>query len=123
MEHQEFREKVDALGASIVDLGKALLKEAKVKMIDLAEGNQGSLVFLNKLTQNSNIQESAVIAIVIVQTGMKGADLCVLWNDLGGRDLTKVREICKKVPSYVLIDACSRQDRSGRELIAEYMKK
>ena len=123
MEHQEFRENVDALGASIVDLGKALMKEGKAKMIDLAEGNQGSLVFLTKLTQNSNIQESAVIALVIGQTGMKGADLYALWNDLGGRDLTKVREICKKVPSYVLIDACSRRDRSGQELIEEYMKK
>lgn len=57
----------------------------------------------------------------ILSYGIQGTDVYVLYSDLCQRDPFKVQNLVDRCPKDVLIDACSRQDYSGRELVARYV--
>jgi len=90
----------------------------------MSEGNPGAMTCL--MGMMTGPIEDSVAGITILQkleeTGIKGGDIYVLWSDLAGKLYSQMAVICKNVPNDVLIDACSRQDYSGRELIQEYIK-
>ena len=70
--------------------------------------------------------KNLVISIIIFTKleklySIRGTNLYVLWSDLCDKDLEKVEKLCKDCPDDILEDACSRQDYSGQELIAEYL--
>jgi hypothetical protein len=88
-------------------------------LLDLAKGNPGAANFLINLT-HSSVPVNTVRAIE--NSGIVGADLYVLYSDLCGRDMDKIVKLVDNCPLDVLKDACGRQDYSGRELIAEYIK-
>ena len=54
---------------------------------------------------------------------IKGTDLYVLWSDLCDKDYGDVHLLCISCPDEILIDACSRQDYSGRKLVEKYLTK
>jgi len=93
-----------------------------VEVMNLSEGNPGAMTFLFSLISAPKFGDSKVIIEKVKKLAITGSDLYVLWSDLGGRSLSRVKEICEKVADHILIDACSRQDYSGRELIKEYME-
>lgn len=90
-------------------------------MIHLAESNPGAIRFIIALKDADDTTASIIMDKVLV-CKIKGVDLYILWNDLGDRNLERVANICLEVPNNVLIDACSRQDYSGEELIQPYLK-
>jgi len=89
------------------------------ELIAMAAGNPGAASFLSVL-RSSPILETAFRKLQ--RLGIKGTDLYVLWNDLARRDIMNVAIIMATVPDNILIDACSRQDYSGRTLVDPYLE-
>ena len=88
-----------------------------------AKGNPGALQFLVEvISEKHHILAIPIMMRIEECKTIRGANLYVLYADLANKNMGNVFEICNKVPSKVLEDACSRQDRSGRELIAKYLK-
>jgi len=97
------------------------MKKALVKVLTiLANGNPGAITFLMEVLASDTITGSTIIA-KIDKTNIKGTDLYVMWSDLCNKDINKVKTLCEQCPDDILIDACSRQDYSGRELVKEYL--
>jgi len=92
------------------------------EIIKYAKGNPGALQFLIELLSPGNLLYALPVFAKIEEIPtLRGTNLYVLYSDLCNRDLSKVAELCKKCPNDILEDACSRQDYSGRELVAKYM--
>ena len=93
-------------------------------IIEMSEGNPGALTCLMGIMQFED-QEDLVNGIKIVSKlktlNIKGTDIYVLWSDLAERDYSKMANICEKCPDEILVDACSRQDYSGIELVKNYI--
>ncbi|UHG93454.1 hypothetical protein [Spirosoma oryzicola] len=91
------------------------------KLISWANGNPGAMQFLIQL-YNSYVSISAPIIGMLEQaTTIRGTNLYVLWSDLCDKDMNKVSHLCQHCPQDILEDACSRQDWSGRNLVAPYL--
>jgi hypothetical protein len=89
------------------------------QIIQWSKGNPGAMTFLMELVKSE-------VGIFVFQRlelmpSIRGTNLYVLWSDLCDKDLYKVEKLCIKCPISVLEDACSRQDYSGRKLVAEYL--
>ena len=84
-----------------------------MKLVELTDGNPGTMHFLTSLTWE--------LLNKVMDTNIKGADLYVLWSDLSNKDSVVVEKLIDNCPLDVLQDACSRQDYSGRKLVAEYL--
>lgn len=84
----------------------------------LADGNPGALNFIMNL---SNPTVPTRTLVKVDKSGMVGTDLYVLWSDLCDCDMEKVIKLMDNCPLDKLQDACSRQDRSGKEIIFEYL--
>lgn len=89
------------------------------QLFQLSGGNPGALTFLMELMQNPVV--GLKVLPTIQEQGIKGTDLYVLWSDLCGKDLDKVVKLVENCPADVLKNACSRQDYSGRGLVAQYL--
>lgn len=89
------------------------------QFMEWSKGNPGALMFLLKLMQNPVAGLQVIPAIE--KSGIRGTDLYVLHSDLCGKDMDKVIKLVTNCPIDVLQDACSRQDYSGRALVAEYL--
>lgn len=87
----------------------------------LSQGNPGALNFLMTLLSPQGIEYSIPIVNKIERTGIKGTNLYVMYSDLCNKDLSLVQKLCMNCPDDILINACSRQDYSGRELVKEYL--
>ena len=91
------------------------------QIIEWSKGNPGAMTFLMSLFEGEN----AIKGITIVQKleeakSIRGTNLYVLWSDLCQKDISKVETLCKNCPTSILEDACSRQDFSGKKLVAQY---
>lgn len=93
--------------------GNDLFQRTPTLMVQLAQGNFGALAFLQQCTIETTNK--------LAQLGIRGTDLYVLHNDLCGKDMDKVEKLLRVCPKNILVDACSRQDYSGRKLVAEYL--
>ena len=94
----------------------------------LADGNPGAASCLCRLLEITfenphNLPiNGANMLLLLDRWGIYGTDIYVLWNDICDGDFVKVLELLSATylnllnPS-VLVDACSRQDRSGKSLI------
>lgn len=92
------------------------------QIMRLSNGNPGAMnCIMGMLTGEI---ENSVAALTIIpkieELGITGTDLYVLWSDLCGKDYQRMAELCKNCPNDILIDASSRQDYSGRELVKDY---
>lgn len=103
--------------------GNKMINNIEALIVRLSDGNSGALNFLCKLFALEDDEKlSHFIISKIICMGINGTDVYILYNDLGERDINKVYHICDRVPSEVLKDACSKQDRSGVLLIKPYME-
>lgn len=89
----------------------------KFKKIQMAKGNPGALSFLIGIEDS----DSEIINKLEKCPSIRGTNLWVLYSDLCGKDMNKVKELCIKCPDSVLEDACNRQDYSGIDLVSEYI--
>lgn len=88
----------------------------------LAEGNPGAMTFLqNCMAPDAGLTGLDIIFRLRTLKKIVGTDLYVLWSDLCNRDLNKVHALLIKCPEHILVEACSRQDYSGKELVKEYL--
>jgi hypothetical protein len=91
-------------------------------LVSLSDGNPGAATFMVEFLKPDNFINSISILTKIERCPtIRGSNLYILWNDLAERDFNKVTKLCEKCPDNILEDACSRQDRSGKELISEYL--
>jgi hypothetical protein len=91
------------------------------ELMKWSQGNPGAMSFLSSLLSMENERESKMILQKIEEAKtLRGTNLWVLFSDLCGKDLDTVATLCENCPTEILEDACSRQDYSGRELVAEY---
>ena len=90
-------------------------------IIEWAKGNPGAMTFLMELNQEDPEVIESILKKLLENPSIRGTQLYVLWSDLCEKDLNKVKILCEKCPDAVLIDACSRQDYSGRELVNDYL--
>lgn len=86
-------------------------------IVKMSKGNPGAAIALSELMQ---IRPDTVEKIN--NYGIHGTDVYVLYSDLCGRNPFKAADLVDNCPEEILIDACSRQDYSGRELVAPYVK-
>lgn len=94
------------------------------KIIEWAAGDPGALNFLMTvfMSQNTSIAQVSIINNALENyKSLRGTNIYILYSDLCGRNMDKVVYLINKCPQEILEDACSRQDYSGRELVAEYM--
>lgn len=84
----------------------------------LAKGNPVAMQFLIELF-NSDTPERTLDKVE--KSGIVGTDLYVLYSDICEKDLNKVRRLMDNCPIDELKAACSRQDYSGKKLVAAYM--
>jgi hypothetical protein len=89
-------------------------------LVDKAKGNPGAINFIVQIDYAKE-EIANPIREKIINCEIEGSDLYVLYSDLGGKSIEKTALICKSVPEDILKDACSRQDYSGRKLIAEFL--
>ncbi|WP_185226131.1 hypothetical protein [Chryseobacterium indologenes] len=94
------------------------------KIIEWAAGNPGALNFLMTvyMSQNTSLAQASIINNALENyTTLRGTNIYILYSDLCGRNMDKVVHLIKNCPQEILEEACSRQDYSGREMVAEYM--
>lgn len=94
------------------------------ELMYLSDGNPGALTCLMGMLQGDIKDSIAGLTILpkIKKCNIKGTDIYVMWSDLCNKDYQVMATLCKNCPDDILIDACSRQDYSGRELIKDYLK-
>lgn len=82
------------------------------KIIEWAAGNPGALNFLMTvyMSQNTSLTQASIINNALEN-----------YTTLRGRNMDKVVHLIENCPQEILEEACSRQDYSGREMVAEYM--
>tara|TARA_B100000927_G_scaffold180379_1_gene145305 strand:- start:58 stop:384 length:327 start_codon:yes stop_codon:yes gene_type:complete len=100
----------------------------KDELIALSEGNPGALTCLVGLIEilGGDVSDEKRLEVSCIlskakELGIKGSSLYVLWNDLSNKDYSTMANICKNCPNETLLDACSRQDCSGVDLVADYL--
>ena len=94
----------------------------KKLILSYAQGNPGALTFLMELLEQKNMDSLLPIMFKLEDCkSIRGTNLYVLWNDLCDKDVKNTEKLCSTVPNKILEDACSRQDYSGKELIAKYL--
>ena len=91
-----------------------------MKQKDIAELSQGNPGALHALISIATLAPDTFETIK--EYGIKGSDIYVLWSDLCNKNVYQVAQVVKNCPRNILVDACSRQDFSGRDLIAPYNK-
>jgi hypothetical protein len=88
-----------------------------------ANGNFGAKTFLTKLQNLAQVEPKADLVVKkITDNDIFGTDLWVLYSDLCGQDMDKVIKLCENCPNEILVDACSRQDYSGSDLVKSYLE-
>jgi hypothetical protein len=92
-------------------------------LAEWSDGNPGAAVALMGLFSNENVQFSLPIMGKLERCKtIRGTNIYVMFSDLCGKDYHVMCKLCLNCPDDVLEDACNRQDYSGRELVAEYIK-
>ena len=93
------------------------------QIIEWSKGNPGAMSFLMQLILPENATKALPIVMKLQEAkSIRGTDLYVLWSDICGKDLGLVETLCRQCPTPILEDACSRQDYSGKALVAQYLK-
>ena len=87
-----------------------------------SQGNPGALSFLVQLSRQDEETIQVICECLEINYKIRGSNIYVLWSDLCGRDMEKVKQLCENCPGEILTNACYRQDYSGKELVNQYFK-
>ena len=89
-----------------------------------SQGNPGAMKCLVDLI--SRPPEELMGSIHIIQRldelEILGTDIYVFWNDLAAQDFQVMEHLARYAPENLLKEACSRQDRSGIQLVEEWIR-
>jgi len=96
-------------------------------IIKMADGNPGAARALMELLTDSTTDPDSALGGVgkilsLDDYGIYGTDVYVFYNDICERDVKKMIGVMRAVQlglfeAETLRDACSRQDRSGKDLV------
>lgn len=89
----------------------------KELIIMMADGNPGAAVVLIQLYKAGDEETFEKL----LEYNIIGSDIWVLYKDLCDQNLPIMGKLVKSCPKEILIDACSKQDRSGREMINKFL--
>lgn len=93
------------------------------RILEWSKSNPGAMGALMGLFRPENVAKSVPIMAVLESCpSIRGTNLYVLFNDLCNRDYNLMLKLCVNCPGHILEDACNRQDYSGQELVAKYLK-
>lgn len=96
-------------------------REKLIKEITrLAQGNPGAATFLMKAAQ-ADIVFFWILTVELDRMGLKGGHLWILFNDLCDQDLEKVGKLIATAPRQLVIEAATREDRRGKQMVQEYL--
>lgn len=96
------------------------MEELQELIITLADGNIGAGSILIELVNDYPIP-TIIIITKCNELGIKGSDFYVLGQDICERDYYLMEYLCRSVPSNELVEACSKQDYSGKDLLKSYI--
>ena len=87
-----------------------------------SQGNPGAMRCLVELISRPTEELMGSIHIIqrLDELEILGSDIYIFWNDLAGRDFQVMENLARYAPPDLLKEACSRQDRSGIELVEEW---
>ena len=89
------------------------------EVMELSMGNPGAMNCVMGMLDDTNASD--IIIPKVKECNIKGTDLYVLWSDISRKDYGLMSHLCKSVPNDLLINASSKQDYSGRELLKDYI--
>jgi hypothetical protein len=92
-----------------------------MELAAMSKGNPGALTFLVNVMSLQPTASLVIMLKIVACKTLRGTDLYVLWSDLCNKDMERVVTLCTDCPDDILMDACSRQDRSGKELVKPYL--
>lgn len=96
------------------------MKELIKRIAYLSQGNPGAAVFLTTLYKEAPGFAGPIMSS-LADYDITGAKLWVLYKDLCSQDIEQVVKLVMTCPKELLIEACSTEDRSGKELITQYL--
>lgn len=88
------------------------------EIIEWSEGNLGGLNFLMMLNNETNVYGVMIYSKLFSCREIRGWKLWVLYKDLCEGDMMKVAWLAIRCENSILTEACSTDDRSGKELVA-----
>jgi len=97
----------------------------KQLLVKLSGGNPGAINCLVGMLSPSILIPAKATEILhyLNEYNIKGTDVYVLFSDICERNYDLMHYLCTQVPQKLLVDACSRQDYSGKGLVAGYVLK
>lgn len=95
-----------------------------LNLLHLSNDNPNAACFLKLIKQllDRGNKRAGFIAKKILDCNLSGTALVVLYHDLCNGNIAKTVKLCQNCPNDILIDACSRQDYSGVDLIKPYLE-
>ena len=92
---------------------KVLEIEVNSLIIELADGNPGALGFLMQVITNPTTKGLAALTRM-VELGIKGEKLYLIWNDCCDRDQNKTIDVMLKKSYDEILDHIDMQKNMGR---------
>lgn len=89
------------------------------EVMELSMGNPGAMTCLIGLLEH---KKGSDIIKKVKEYEIKGTDLYILWSDISSKNYDLMAYLCEIVQKELLVEASSKQDRSGRELLEEYVE-
>ena len=89
--------------------------------IEWANGHSGAMGFLTMLNRQDEYTIEVITEKLLVLPSVRGRNLNKLWA-IANKNFEKMRKICENCPDQLIIEACSREDYTGREMINQYLK-
>lgn len=97
-------------------------------VVKMSNGNPGAMNAIMEILSKGKLVDpddsmQGLGSILMLDTwGIYGTDIYVLYSDICGKDLSKMLAVIRATQlgffnGNILIDACSRQDYSGRDLV------
>ncbi len=90
---------------------------SRAQIVSASKGNPGAAMAMMDMI---NMGCSQAVE-KILSYGISGSDIYVLYSDLCNKNAFLCAKLVEVCPREILIDAASRQDFSGRELVVTYL--
>lgn len=83
----------------------------KLVTFDICEGNPGALEFMTKAyMQRENVFETEDAFRRVIDMGIKGSQLYILYNDCCERNLEFAIEVMLHFPEHIILNAINKEE-------------